>query len=204
MACRGRCAGLLSRGSDYRSARHGVAWRTARGARCSNYRRADDRSAVLLGPERSRSNGAQLAQLVKTPRRLSCSLQLWQVGRHSRRGAPARGDCVRLATNDERGGARAAKPLKTCATTRAPRRALKTRGETGEGSGRRGALLVRAGHAGLDAAASWHGQNGARGALRGPPLSPKPCAVTMVWRGESQGVAASLSSCESALNFRMA
>ena len=45
--------------------------------------------------------------------------------------------------------------------------------ETGEGSGRRGALLVRAGHAGLDAAASWHGQNGARGALREPPLSPK-------------------------------
>ena len=75
---------------------------------------------------------------------------------------------------------------------------------TGEGFGRRGALLVRAGHAGLDAAASWHGQNGARGALRGPPLSPKPCAVTMVWRGESQGVAASLSRCESALNFRMA
>ncbi len=44
---------------------------------------------------------------------------------------------------------------------------------TGEGFGRRGALLVRAGHAGLDAAASWHGQNGARGALRGPALSPK-------------------------------
>ena len=57
---------------------------------------------MLLGPERSRSNGAQLAQLVKTPRRLSCSPQLWQVVRHSRRGAAARGDGPLRPAGDER------------------------------------------------------------------------------------------------------
>ena len=40
---------------------------------------------------------------------------------------------LRPAGDERRAWRRAAKPLKTCATTRAPRRALKTRGETGEG-----------------------------------------------------------------------